>query len=151
MATFQYHLSSVIPSGDWIWVFGSNIGGNHTRGASRIARDSFGAAHGCGIGPSGQSYAIPTIDDQFNRLPLSQIALHVANFIRFAAEQPERSFFVTDVGCDRSGPRNHRPADMAMLFADVPAHCSLPEAWRPFILKPRKTGDFLPSTPHHDI
>jgi len=42
-----------------VFVFGSNVLGYHTGGASRVARKKFGAVWGQAEGLQGQSYAIP--------------------------------------------------------------------------------------------
>ncbi len=52
------YIDSLLP--DHIFVFGSNILGYHTGGASRTARKKFGAIWGQPEGLQGQSYAIPT-------------------------------------------------------------------------------------------
>lgn len=44
-----------------VFVFGSNLEGQHAGGAARIAYDKFGAVWGQGVGPQGQCYAIPTM------------------------------------------------------------------------------------------
>lgn len=46
---------------DEVFVFGSNLAGNHAGGAARIAHEKFGAVMGRGVGLQGQSYAIPTM------------------------------------------------------------------------------------------
>lgn len=46
---------------DEVFVFGSNLAGNHAGGAARVARERFGAIMGHGVGMQGQSYAIPTM------------------------------------------------------------------------------------------
>lgn len=48
-------------SEDEIFVFGSNLAGKHIGGAARQAFQNFGAEWGVGNGPSGRSYAIPTM------------------------------------------------------------------------------------------
>ena len=42
-----------------IFVFGSNMNGNHAGGAARLAVEKFGAIMGQAKGIQGQSYAIP--------------------------------------------------------------------------------------------
>ena len=46
---------------DEIFVFGSNLSGNHVGGAARVALEHFGAVMGQGVGIQGRSYAIPTM------------------------------------------------------------------------------------------
>ena len=44
-----------------IFVFGSNLAGQHGGGAAYTAYRHFGARMGIGVGLAGQSYAIPTM------------------------------------------------------------------------------------------
>lgn len=44
-----------------IFVFGSNLQGQHMGGAARMAYEKFGAEWGVGDGPTGRCYAIPTM------------------------------------------------------------------------------------------
>ena len=44
-----------------IFVFGSNLAGHHMGGAARAAHKKFCAEWGIGVGLTGQSYAIPTM------------------------------------------------------------------------------------------
>ena len=44
-----------------IFVFGSNLAGQHGGGAARLAYQKFGAVWGQGVGLQGQSYGIPTM------------------------------------------------------------------------------------------
>lgn len=46
---------------DEIFVFGSNLAGHHMGGAARVANMKFGAEWGVGVGLTGQTYAIPTM------------------------------------------------------------------------------------------
>ena len=46
-----------------IFVFGSNLEGSHGGGAARLAYNRFGAVWGLGTGIQGQTYAIPTMQD----------------------------------------------------------------------------------------
>ena len=66
-----------------IFVFGSNIDGQHMGGAARYAYDNFGAEWGNGVGPQGQCYAIPTMHG-----PLSEIKPYVDDFIEYARQHP---------------------------------------------------------------
>ena len=44
-----------------IFVFGSNLAGQHGGGAAQLAYQKFGAVWGQGVGLQGQSYGIPTM------------------------------------------------------------------------------------------
>lgn len=92
-----------------IFVFGSNLAGKHIGGAARQAFQNFGAEWGVGNGPTGRSYAIPTmfhgrIDD---------IAPYIDEFIKYAKNHPEQKFLVTKIGCGVAG---FKPSDIAPLF-----------------------------------
>lgn len=91
-----------------IFVFGSNLQGNHAGGAARIARKHFGAISGQGFGLQGQSYAIPTMQGG-----VETIAPYVNEFIEFAKQHPELTFLVTRIGCGIAG---FEPTEIAPLF-----------------------------------
>jgi len=91
-----------------IFVFGSNLAGEHGGGAARIAVEKFGAIMGQGVGLQGQSYAIPTMQGGVNT-----IAPYVDEFIAFAKQHPELTFLVTRIGCGIAG---FTPREIAPLF-----------------------------------
>ena len=91
-----------------IFVFGSNLQGNHAGGAARIARKHFGAIYGQGVGLQGQSYAIPTMQGG-----VDTIAPYINEFIEFAKQHPELTFLVTRIGCGIAG---FEPTEIAPLF-----------------------------------
>lgn len=93
---------------DQIFVFGSNPWGMHNGGASRLAKERFGAIQGQAEGLQGHSYAIPTIVGS-----VGNIAVHVNRFLAYAKEHPELHFLVTRIGCGTAG---YDPADIAPLF-----------------------------------
>ncbi len=63
-----------------IFVFGSNLAGAHAGGAARVAHRYFGAEWGKGVGLTGRSYAIPTMQGG-----VSTIQPYVDQFIAFVA------------------------------------------------------------------
>lgn len=83
---------------DDIFVFGSNLSGNHAGGAARVARQKFGAIMGQGVGLQGQSYAIPTMQGG-----VETIKPYVDQFIDFARECDQNTFYVTRIGCGIAG------------------------------------------------
>lgn len=83
---------------DEIFVFGSNLGGNHGGGAALVAWKKFGAIYGQGVGLQGQSYGIPTMQGG-----VETIAPFVDEFIEFAKAHPEYFFYVTRIGCGIAG------------------------------------------------
>ena len=90
-----------------VFVFGSNLDGDHAGGAARFAVVKFGAKMGQNEGLQGQSYAIPTLSHpggvDEHKLPLTEIEKYVKRFIEFAAEHAELFFYVTPIGCGIAG------------------------------------------------
>lgn len=107
-----------------IFVFGSNLAGAHGAGAAREALQSWGAMLGCGVGLAGNSYAIPTKDENIRTMPVERIAPYVADFVRFAADHPEMSFLVTAIGCGLAG---RDPRDIAPMFSGATENVFLSE------------------------
>jgi len=99
-----------------IFVFGSNLAGRHGKGAAKSAMDNFGAIYGIGVGPQGQSYAIPTKDSWFEVLPLEDIKAYVFVFIQYAKQNPKQIFKVTKIGCGLAG---YDPRAIAPLFKNA--------------------------------
>ncbi|MGV8136133.1 MAG: hypothetical protein AB2L20_13045 [Mangrovibacterium sp.] len=93
-----------------IFVFGSNLEGNHGGGAARTAL-KWGAIPGEGVGLQGQTYAIPTMFRTTR-----YIKEYVEEFIRFAGEHSEYIFLVTEIGCGIAG---FSPREIAPLFKDA--------------------------------
>jgi hypothetical protein len=110
-----------------IFVFGSNLGGRHGKGAALYARQHCGALYGQGVGLQGNSYAIPTKDAALRTLPLAEIRKHVEDFKCFASINPALTFEVTAIACGLAG---YPPADIAPMFQDAPPNCLLPDAFR---------------------
>ena len=94
-----------------IFVFGSNLAGMHGGGAARVAHRKFGAEWGVGIGLTGQTYAIPTMQGG-----VETIAPYVDEFIEFASNHKELKFYVTRIGCGIAGFHDE---EMAPLFRNA--------------------------------
>ena len=92
-----------------IFVFGSDMFGQHDGGAAQLALERFGAVFGQASGLQGQSYAIPT-----NGVHLEDMAKYIDEFIRFADRHPEMTFLVTRIGCGVAG---YTDEQIAPLFA----------------------------------
>jgi len=113
------------------FVFGSNLSGIHGAGAARAARLNYCAQWGVAEGPTGDSYAIPTVREKIaGPLPLDEIRSAVDRFISYATAHPKLTFFVTRIGCGLAG---HRDQDVAPMFAQAPANCSLPDTWASYL------------------
>jgi hypothetical protein len=106
-----------------IFVFGSNLGGRHGKGAALFAKKYRGAIQGQYSGLQGQSYAIPTKDHRLNTLPIDEIWKYVYHFRIFAEEHPFLTFQLTPIGCMLAG-YNHE--DIAWMFADCADNIDLP-------------------------
>ena len=94
-----------------IFVFGSNLAGAHAGGAARLAYQKFGAIMGQGIGLQGNSYAIPTMQGG-----VVTIQPFVDEFIEFAKNHPELTFYVTKIGCGIAG---FKEEEIAPLFKNA--------------------------------
>ena len=110
-----------------IFVFGTNLAGRHGEGAALAAFREHGAVYGQGVGLQGNSYAIPTKDENISNLPINKISQYVNTFIKFARLNPEMRFNVTRVGCGLTG---YTDEDIAPLFKNAPDNCILPVGWR---------------------
>ena len=110
-----------------IFVFGSNIEGEHIGGAARFACEKFGAEWGVGDGPTGQCYAIPTMHGG-----LEDIRPYAEKFIAYAKAHPMNRFLLTRVGCGIAG---FKDSDMAQLFEDVLdiPNIAYPRQWLPYM------------------
>lgn len=93
---------------DEIFVFGSNLAGQHNGGAARVANMKFGAEWGVGVGLTGQSYAIPTMQGG-----VETIKPYVDEFIEFAKAHKDLNFLVTRIGCGIAGFKDE---EIAPLF-----------------------------------
>lgn len=124
-----FHKDGTKPADDQIFVFGSNLAGIHGAGAAKAARDYYGAELGVGIGPTGNSYAIPTKSVNFDCLTLDQIELYVTLFSVYTQQNPHLKFFVTRVGCGLAG--NH-DSQIAPMFRGA-INCSFAEEWMQFL------------------
>ena len=96
-----------------VFVFGSNLAGQHCGGAARTAFQRFGAVWGEGEGLQGQSYAIPTMHGG-----VAAIRPYVDRFIEFASQHPDLTFYVTRIGCGIAG---FTARQIAPLFRAAPA------------------------------
>ncbi len=112
------HITELKPNE--IFVFGSNLQGYHGGGAARLAMNQWGAVWGQGAGLQGRTCAIPTMQGG-----IGTIRPYIDQFIKFAQNDPERTFLVTEIGCGIAG---FRPADIAPLFKNA---INIPNIWLP--------------------
>lgn len=119
---------------DEVFVFGSNLAGNHAGGAARVARERFGAIMGQGVGMQGQSYAIPTMQGG-----VETIKPYVDDFIELAREWDQTTFYVTRIGCGIAG---FKDSEIAPLFSEALDlyNVRLPKSFVDEIKKLKKRG-----------
>lgn len=109
-----------------IFVFGSNMNGNHAGGAARLAVEKFGAVMGQAEGIQGQSYAIPTLDKDMQKVTEEELITYLGNFREFAEEHPEKEFLLTAIGTGIAGFDTNYMAYM-ILRANLPDNVTLPK------------------------
>jgi hypothetical protein len=125
----KFHVDGALPTDQQIFVFGSNLAGYHAGGAAYVAKEQFGAVDGEASGEWGESYAIPTLDEQFQKRALEDIALDVVDFL-IHAEDSDDEFFVTRIGCGIAG---FTDSEIAPMFKGAPDNCSFAEEWKPYV------------------
>lgn len=114
-------------TGTNIFVFGSNLAGRHGAGAAKFAMKYCNAVYGQGFGFQGKSFAIPTKDEWMKVLPLDAIESFVRQFLHFAEQNPNLTFYVTPIGTGLAGYQHHQ---IAPMFRDAPKNCILPTQWQ---------------------
>lgn len=131
---WKFHADGTGPKNkQTIFVFGSNMGGQHLGGAARAAVKDYGAIMGQAVGLQGRSYAIPTLDvDIQTKLSLRKIEGYVKRFISFARAHPDDKFWITRVGCVIAG---YSDAQIAPMFLDAPINCNMPAPWKDHLLE----------------
>ena len=102
---------------DEIFVFGSNLEGKHLGGAAKAAHMKFGAKWGVGVGLTGKSYAIPTMQGG-----VKTIKPYVDQFIEYAKEHQDKKFLVTRIGCGIAGFKDE---EIAPLFKKAATVCNI--------------------------
>lgn len=112
------------------FVFGSNEAGIHGAGAAQFAYRKKGAIYGKGYGHHGESFAIPTKDENIETLELGLIAAYVAGFLAYATGKRKLSFYVTRIGCGLAG---YTDKDIAPMFVGAPTNCMFDERWRKYL------------------
>lgn len=121
-----------------VFVFGSNLQGQHYGGAARLAHECFGAQWGVGSGPTGRCYAIPTMHGS-----IEDIRPYVEEFCAYAQQHPNTRFLVTRVGCGIAGFSDE---DIAPLFEKCSAmdNVSLPREWLPMVIPTYISSEVYP-------
>ena len=110
-----------------IFVFGSNLAGEHGGGAALLAWRKWGAVWGQGSGLQGQTYGIPTMHGG-----PEDIKPYVDDFIDYAAAHPELHFLVTRIGCGIAGFSDEEIAPLFQAAIEM-KNVSLPSSFREII------------------
>lgn len=113
-----------------IFVFGSNEAGIHGAGAALEAYKKHGARYGKSYGHYGDSFAIPTKDENLLPLPIERIEAYVYGFAAYAVGHRKLNFKVTCIGCGLAGFHH---SQIAPLFMNFPRNCLFDEAWKPWL------------------
>ena len=94
-----------------VFVFSSNIHGQHHRGASLYALEHFGAINGQAEGMQGCSYAIPTEGNTFEELKQA-----IERFNDYVVTHPHIRFMLSAIG---SGAAGYSVEQIAPLFSQA--------------------------------
>lgn len=113
-----------------VFVFGSNLAGKHGGGAARQALESFGAKLGNGRGMQGQSWALPTLGFNFEKLSLDEIEENLNDLKEYAQHNPNTEFLLTKIGC---GIANFEVSEIAQLCSNMPSNVILPKEFIDFL------------------
>jgi hypothetical protein len=97
-----------------IFVYGANLAGIHGAGAAKLAL-RWGAKMGK-YGLSGQTYGIPTKDENIRTLSIDKIHTHVEDFLKVVKNRVDLEFLVTKIGTGLAGIPI---SDIAPMFASV--------------------------------
>lgn len=111
-----------------IFVFGSNRAGIHGAGAAAFALKYKGAEWGVGEGEVGDSYALPTKDENIKTLPLREIHQHVARFLDHPSKNPQKLYMLTPIGCGLAGYTREQMKSMLSTL-EMPDNVVLTREW----------------------
>ena len=129
-----------------IFVFGSNTEGLHFGGAARVAYDKFGAEWGLSEGLSGNTYAIPTMSPEGNKVSKRTLQLSFYNFLKMVQSRKDLKFLLTKIGCGIAGWEIKDVAELLSLEImnfnlnyggfgkhNFPDNLSVPEEFVPYL------------------
>jgi len=110
-----------------IFVFGSNLNGNHFGGAAKLANEKFGAESEIGEGLTGQSYAFPTLDKEMNKVSIKDLQSSRDLLYKCCEENNDKEFLLTKVGCGIAGFTEGLMK--AIFIGGSPKNLIKPENW----------------------
>lgn len=94
----KFYRGNISLSADTVFVFGSNPEGRHGAGAALTAKRLFGAIYGCGEGPQGCAYAIPTkdlrvtVNHGYRSISKERIIESIRTMYAYAIRHPQLNF-----------------------------------------------------------
>lgn len=112
--------------------------GRHGKGAALHAKLYHGAKTGIGEGLSGNTYLLPTKDENIKTLSLFRIKKHAEKFIKFAGEHPEMMFNLTPVGTGLAG---YQVSNIAPMFSSCPGNVILPDMFKLYLSQINETNE----------
>lgn len=113
-----------------VFVFGSNEAGIHGAGAAKTAYEKHGARWGKSYGHHGDSFAIPTKDENIDTMPIDRIKGYVEGFLAYAEGHRKLTFKVTRIGCGLAGIHDE---EIAPMFTLAPKNCLFDSKWSEFL------------------
>lgn len=133
MFNCKWHKDGEAPTAaNQIFVFGSNLAGRHGAGAAKYALDNCGARYGVALGLFGNSYAIATLDESFQKVSLNLISQQVNLLLRSINDHyADSGLFITRIGCGLAGFNDE---EIAPIFSHFTQHyfVSLPDTWKKY-------------------
>jgi len=117
-----------------IFVFGSNMRGEHVEGHAQSAARFHQAVTGEWNGRTGNAYAIPYRNRESKLMALADIAGYVERFKAYANEHRALMMQVARFACEKGA---FSDVDIAGLFRDAPPNATLPALWQR-LLDPQK-------------
>jgi nitroreductase len=109
-----------------VFVFSSDLAGQHDSGDALVALQTRGAVYGQGSGPQGGAYAIPTRERTGEPRARHEIAESVSAFLSFTRMRPWALFDVAPVGCGAAG---YSAEEIAPMFVAARHNVTLPKAF----------------------
>ena len=113
-----------------VFVFGPNEAGIHGAGAAKTAYEKHGARWGKSYGHHGDSFAIPTKDENIDTMPIDRIKGYVEGFLAYAEGHRKLTFKVTRIGCGLAGIPDE---EIAPMFTLAPKNCLFDSKWSEFL------------------
>lgn len=104
---------------DEVIIFGSNTAGKHYGGLAKQCVEDFGAIIGIGFGRQGQSYAIPTLDHNFEKMPLEVIKHYLSELADYANLYRGEKFYLTAIG---TGIAGFDPQEIESIMPNFPSN-----------------------------